>query len=61
MTRVDSQVILTSMAEPAEMVAQTVSEDPEVGLRGVASLRALLCWGLQVPRWPGLLMQDLHA
>ena len=30
------------MVEPAEMVAQTASEDPEVGLRGVASLRALL-------------------
>lgn len=37
-----SQVILTPMAEPAEMVAQTASEDPEVGLRGVESLRALL-------------------
>jgi CBS domain-containing protein len=42
LTPVGSQVILTSMAEPAEMVAQTASEDPEVGLRGVASLRALL-------------------
>ena len=30
------------MVEPAEMVAQTASEDPAVGLRGVASLRALL-------------------
>src|SRR6266545_1934646 len=30
------------MVEPAEMVAQTASEDPEVGLRGVVSLRALL-------------------
>ena len=30
------------MAEAAEVVAQTSSEDPEVGLRGVASLRALL-------------------
>jgi len=30
------------MIEPAEVVAQTASEDPEVGLRGVASLRALL-------------------
>ena len=30
------------MVEPAEMVEQTASEDPEVGLRGVASLRALL-------------------
>jgi predicted transcriptional regulator len=30
------------MAEPAEVVAQTASEDPEIGLRGVASLRALL-------------------
>jgi hypothetical protein len=30
------------MAEPAEVVAQTASEDPEVGLRGVASLRALV-------------------
>ncbi len=33
---------MTSVVEPAEMVAQTASEDPEVGLRGVASLRALL-------------------
>ncbi|HEY8237670.1 MAG TPA: hypothetical protein VIF85_13615 [Gaiellaceae bacterium] len=30
------------MVEPTEVVAQTASEDPEVGLRGVASLRALL-------------------
>jgi hypothetical protein len=30
------------IAEPTEVVAQTASEDPEVGLRGVASLRALL-------------------
>ena len=30
------------MVEPRELVAQTASEDPEVGLRGVASLRALL-------------------
>lgn len=30
------------MVEPAEVVAQSASEDPEVGLRGVASLRALL-------------------
>jgi DNA-directed RNA polymerase specialized sigma24 family protein len=30
------------MAEQADVVAQTASEDPEVGLRGVASLRALL-------------------
>jgi len=30
------------MVEPGEVVAQTASEDPEVGLRGVASLRALL-------------------
>lgn len=29
------------MLEPAELMAQTASEDPEVGLRGVASLRAL--------------------
>jgi len=34
--------MLTAMIEPAEVVAQTASEDPEVGLRGVASLRALL-------------------
>jgi hypothetical protein len=33
---------LDAVVEPAEMVAQTASEDPEVGLRGVASLRALL-------------------
>ena len=30
------------MAEPTEVVEQTASADPEVGLRGVASLRALL-------------------
>jgi len=30
------------MVEPTEVVAQTASEDPEIGLRGVASLRALL-------------------
>ena len=28
--------------EPTEVVTQTASEDPEVGLRAVASLRALL-------------------
>ena len=31
-----------SEVEPSEVVTQTASEDPEVGLRGVASLRALL-------------------
>ena len=30
------------MVEPGNVVAQTASEDPQVGLRGVASLRALL-------------------
>jgi IS30 family transposase len=30
------------MAEPIEIVEQTASNDPEVALRGVASLRALL-------------------
>ena len=30
------------MIESEEVVAQTASEDPEVGLRGVASLRALV-------------------
>jgi hypothetical protein len=30
------------MVEPADIVAQTSSEDPEVGLRAVASLRALV-------------------
>jgi hypothetical protein len=30
------------MVEPAEIVAQTASEDPEIGLRAVASLRALV-------------------
>jgi hypothetical protein len=30
------------MVEPSEVVEQTASEDPSVGLRGVASLRALL-------------------
>jgi hypothetical protein len=33
---------LTAMLEPTEVAARTVSADPEVGLRGVASLRALL-------------------
>jgi hypothetical protein len=33
---------LTPVLETAEVVAQTASDDPEVGLRGVASLRALL-------------------
>ena len=30
------------MTETSKVVAQTASDDPEVGLRGVASLRALL-------------------
>ena len=30
------------MIEPSEVLTQTASADPEVGLRGVASLRALL-------------------
>jgi predicted transcriptional regulator len=30
------------MVKPADVVAQTASKDPAVGLRGVASLRALL-------------------
>jgi len=30
------------MVEPAEVVAQTASDDPDVGLRAVASLRALV-------------------
>jgi DNA-directed RNA polymerase specialized sigma24 family protein len=30
------------MVEPADIVAQTTSQDPEVGLRAVASLRALV-------------------
>ena len=30
------------MTEASDVVAQTASDDPEVGLRGVASLRALL-------------------
>jgi hypothetical protein len=30
------------MAESSDVVAQTASSDPEIGLRGVASLRALL-------------------
>ncbi len=44
------------MVEPGEVVAQTASEDPEVGLRGVASLRALLeaVEELQVNRARGL-------
>ncbi len=36
------QDTLTDVVEPSEVVAQTASADPEVGLRGVASLRALL-------------------
>ena len=36
------QRILTNVVEAREVVSQTASEDPEVGLRGVASLRALL-------------------
>src|SRR5438093_7792784 len=36
------QAILTEMVEPAEVVAKPASDDPEVGLRGVASLRALV-------------------
>jgi hypothetical protein len=42
LTLLERQDILTTMVEPGEVVAQTASEDPEVGLRGVASLRALL-------------------
>jgi DNA-directed RNA polymerase specialized sigma24 family protein len=34
--------MLTAMVEPSVAAAQTASEDPEVGLRGVASLRTLL-------------------
>jgi hypothetical protein len=34
--------MLTTMATDAEIVAQTASEDPAVGLRAVASLRSLL-------------------
>jgi hypothetical protein len=30
------------MVEPGEVATQTASEDPDIGLRGVASLRALL-------------------
>jgi DNA-directed RNA polymerase specialized sigma24 family protein len=30
------------MVEPGEVIAGTASDDPEVGLRAVASLRALL-------------------
>jgi DNA-directed RNA polymerase specialized sigma24 family protein len=33
---------LTAVTEMSDVVAQTASNDPEVGLRGVASLRALL-------------------
>ena len=32
---------MTAMVEPGKVVAQTASEDLEIGLRGVASLRAL--------------------
>ncbi len=34
--------MLTFMAEPADVMAQSASDDPEEGLRGVASLRTLL-------------------
>jgi DNA-directed RNA polymerase specialized sigma24 family protein len=34
--------MLTPMVEPADVMAQTANDDPEVGLRAVASLRALL-------------------
>ncbi len=34
--------MLTVVVEPAEVVTQIASDDPEVGLRAVASLRALL-------------------
>jgi predicted transcriptional regulator len=30
------------MVQPSEVVTQTASEDPEIGLRAVASLRALV-------------------
>ena len=30
------------MVEPTDVIAQTASDDPDVGLRGVASLRALV-------------------
>ena len=42
MTTTARQVILTDMVKPADMVAQTASNDPAVGLRAAASLRALL-------------------
>lgn len=42
MTTPGCQAILTEVAEPSEVVAQTASDDPEVGLSGVASLRALV-------------------
>jgi predicted transcriptional regulator len=34
--------MLTPMVEPREVMAQTESDDPEIGLRAVASLRALV-------------------
>lgn len=34
--------MLTAMVEPLDVVTRTSSEDPAVGLRAVASLRALL-------------------
>jgi hypothetical protein len=56
LTTINRQAILTEMVEPGEVVAQTASEDPEIGLRGVASLRALLeaVEELQVRRARGL-------
>jgi DNA-directed RNA polymerase specialized sigma24 family protein len=41
-TQVASSYLDTVVVEPSDVVAQTASEDPEIGLRGVAALRALL-------------------
>ena len=48
---------MTAMVEPGEVVAQTPSEDLEIGLRGVASLRVLL----EPPCSRGLAADDEEA
>lgn len=42
MTTYDRQGTLTNVEQPTEVAAQASSSDPAVGLRAVASLRALL-------------------
>jgi CBS domain-containing protein len=42
LTHTGTSSYLDAMEEASEVVSQTASDDPEIGLRGVASLRALL-------------------